>query len=377
MKKFIFILIILIIPIILFFSYNNKKEPIKIGAIFALTGNNAYDNIESINALKLAVNEINKNGGILKKPIKLIIYDNKSNLVETQIAAKKAVKDHVIAVIGSSYSSYSLVAADVLQKNKIIMITPISTNPGVTLTGNYIFRVCFTDIFQSKVLAYFAVKELKAKNIAILVDVDQKYSVDLAKFFKKQLTKYKSKVIYIGYFSSNQTNFDNIVSGINKSKPDLIFIAGYPRASGFLIKTIRQWEIDIPLLGCDAWGNGILKYIGKLNNAFSVTHWIKTLNENKTIEFVKKYEKLYGKILFPDPALTYDAMMILKYAIENANSLKIEKIRKSLANIKDFYGITGKISFDKNGDPEKPAYIIKYENDRIIFYKKINPNDIK
>ncbi len=110
-------------------------EPVKIAAIFAKTGIAVTDNMADIQVVELAVEEINNQGGLLGRPIELIIIDNKSSPIGSSIAAKKAVQLQVPAVIGASWSSHSLQMAPVLQQAKIPMITGSSTNPKVTLIG--------------------------------------------------------------------------------------------------------------------------------------------------------------------------------------------------------------------------------------------------
>lgn len=381
-KKKLFFLYLVIFSFIFFyccFSQNLLSSPgentLKIGAIFALTGKSSKGRIESVNGIKLAIDEINQKGGILGKKVELKIYDNKSSPIYAQYAAKKAVNDGVYAVIGCTFSSYSIAAAKILQKNKTIMISNLSTNVELTKIGNYIFRVCFSDDFQGKALAKFAFKNIKSKKTAILVDIDQVYSIGLAKYFKNVLLKFGGNVVYEGRYSETQISFQEIIDNLKKVNPDLIFIPGYPRASGFIVKAIRKSNINAILLGGDAWYKLIIDYAdGFLTDSFSVSHWNRNLKLQKNINFIKNYEKRFGQIFSDSPALAYDAVYILKNAIEKAKSFDKAKVRNALENIKSFEGVTGEISFNKERNPIKPLYIIKYENNDAVYYKTIYPD---
>ena len=138
------------------------SDSIKIGAIFSKTGIAAIHNAPLIEMVGLAAEEINNEGGLLGLPVRLIVLDNKSTPIGSRLAAEKAKREGIIAVIGAHWSSHSLAVAPTLQKARIPMISPGSTNPKVTQIGNYIFRVCFIDSFQGSAMARFAYTDLGA-----------------------------------------------------------------------------------------------------------------------------------------------------------------------------------------------------------------------
>jgi len=171
------------------------EEVIKIAAILAKTGEAAKDNLELFQAVRFAVNEVNAEGGIDGKKIKLIEYDNHSTPIQSRQAAKQAVADGAVAVIGASWSSHSLAIAPYLQKMKIPMISPDSTHPDVTKAGDYIFRACFVDTWQGKALAGFARDELKAATAMIVQNINSDFSLGLAKVFAENFTSREGAVL--------------------------------------------------------------------------------------------------------------------------------------------------------------------------------------
>src|SRR5206468_6050811 len=163
---------------------------IVIGEYGSLTGSTATFGISTKNGIDLANEQINKAGGVLGKPIRVIVEDDQTNPIEAQTVVTKLInKDHVIAVLGEVASSRSLAAAPVAQQAGIPMISPSSTNPKVTQVGDFIFRVCFIDPFQGLVMAKFATNTLKVKNVAILRDIKNDYSVGLADVFIENFKK--------------------------------------------------------------------------------------------------------------------------------------------------------------------------------------------
>ena len=159
-------------------------ESAKIAVIHAKTGIAAKDNLAMGQAATMAVDEINRHGGLLGRPVELICIDNKSTSLGSKAAAMEAIRLNVTGVIGASWSSHSLAMAPVLQEAGIPMITPVSTNPKLTEIGDYIFRVCFTDELQAKTIADFAIKDLNAGTAVILQNINEQYSLTLADFFQ-------------------------------------------------------------------------------------------------------------------------------------------------------------------------------------------------
>src|SRR6266516_802390 len=146
-------------------------DKIKVGEYASLTGKEAAFGQSSHKGTALAIEEINAAGGVLGKQIDLITEDDQSKQGEAATIVRKLIsRDKVVAILGEVASGRSLEGASVCQPNKIPMISPSSTKPEVTEKGDYIFRVCFIDPFQGKVLALFGRQTLKAQNVAMLVD---------------------------------------------------------------------------------------------------------------------------------------------------------------------------------------------------------------
>ena len=151
-----------------------------------MTGSEASFGETSHDGTLLAIEDVNNAGGVLGKKLQLITEDDQSKDGESETAVKKLIsRDKVVAILGEVASKRSLEAAQICQQFKVPQISPSSTNPKITQTGDYIFRVCFIDPFQGTVMADFALKTLKVKKVAVLTDVSSTYSVGLGDFFKR------------------------------------------------------------------------------------------------------------------------------------------------------------------------------------------------
>src|ERR1700738_5007365 len=183
-----------------------SQDTIKIGEFGSLTGDNASFGISQNNGVQMAVEEINAAGGVLGKKIAVISEDNQTKQGETTTIVRKLIsQDKVSAIIGEVASSKSLEAAPICQASKIPQIATAATNPKVTQTGDYIFRVCFTDDFQAVVIARFVLAKLNLKNIAFMTDVKQDYSVGLTNI--DYHAKNGAKIVKEQSYSSGDKDF--------------------------------------------------------------------------------------------------------------------------------------------------------------------------
>ena len=370
------IIIIGMLGLLLIFSLPAiAAEQVKIGAVFSETGIAAIHNAPLIEMVKLAAEEINNEGGLLGNPVRLIMLDNKSTPIGSKLAAEEAVRLGVAAVIGAHWSSHSLVLAPILQKTGIPMISPGSTNPKVTQIGNYIFRVCFIDSFQGQAMARFAYADLGARKAVVLKNIDEEYSVKLAEYFMNAFKQIGGKVLLDGSYRGKAVDFSAVLEKTAKLAPDVVYVPGYTRDSGLLIKQAVSLGVKATFLGGDAWDE-IYKYAGEaIDGSYHSAPWHPDVPFPSSIHLKKIYRHKYDmQIENVSAPLAYDAFMVLATAIKRAGTLNGERLREAIAETRGFQAATGVISFDENGDPlDKEVIIIKLDKGRPVYYKGIKP----
>ena len=254
----------------------------------------------------MAVKELNAKGGLLDHPIDVLEFDNQSTALGSKQAAEEAVKAKAIAVIGATRSSHSLGMAPVLQKAGIPIISPISTNPQVTLVGDYIFRVCFIDDFQGEVMAAFALKDLKAKKAVVLTNTGEQFSLSLSTLFMEKFKKLGGQILWEGDYLGSATNFSHQIEKVKALNPDVCFVPGYEADTGFIIKQSREMGIQATFLSGDGLTESIYKYAGSFaDGTYYSSNWHPENADKRSRQFVHKYEKEYGKVLeaVPGPCL--------------------------------------------------------------------------
>ncbi len=353
-------------------------QDILVGEYASLTGSEATFGVNSDNGVELAADEINKAGGVLGRKIKLVVEDDQSKPGQPSTAVNKLIQsDKVVAVIGEIASSRSLEAAPICQTAKVPMISPGSTNPTVTQSGDYIFRVCFIDPFQGTVMAKFALDTLHAKKVAVLSDVTSDYSKGLSQFFIEYYKAHGGDIVIERSYSGGgkDKDFRAQLTAIKATNPDAIFVPGYYTEAGLIAKQARVLGLKVPLLGGDGWDSPKLSEIGgsALDGCFFSTHFSPADSNPKVQTFVKSYQGKYNTMPDGMAPLGYDAMMILADAIKKAGTTEGDKVRDALAGLKDYDAVTGKISIDANRNATKSAVVLEVHGKENKFVASVAP----
>lgn len=338
-------------------------DTIKVGVNLELTGTvAAYGNAEN-NGIKLAVQEINKAGGVDGKKIELVTKDNKSENAEASTAATNlAIQSQVNAMIGPATSGAVAAASLNAQKTGVPLLTPSGTQDDLTLdtvdgVKKYVFRTTFQDSFQGQVLAQYAYSNLNAKKVVLYYDNSSDYAKGIAEEFKK---KYQGDIVTTATFASGDKDFQSALTKIKNLDYDAIVMPGYYTETGIITKQARDMGISVPILGPDGFSDDSFADLAGKANANSVYYVsgysTKTALSGKANDFIKAYKAKYGSEPNMFAALSYDSVYMIAKAAEGAKT-SID-IANNLAKLKDFDGVTGKMTIDKKHNPIKTALMV-------------------
>jgi branched-chain amino acid transport system substrate-binding protein len=355
-------------------AYEGKD--IVLGHYASLTGGTATFGNSADKGVQMAIDEANAADGVLGKKLRLVTVDTASKTEQASSAALRLInQEKVLAVLGEVASSRSLAAAPICQKAGVPMLSPASTNPDVTKTGDYIFRACFIDPFQGTVVARFAQDKLGAKTAAVLSDVSQDYSKGLAKYFIEEFSKTGKIVKEASYSSETDKDFRAQLTQIKGANPDVIFIPGYYTEVGNIAVQAQSLGIKKPMLGGDGWESPKLVEIGKgaIEGQYYSTHYSPEDKNPRVQKFVTDFKKKHNEVPEGMAALGYDAAKMMIDAIKRAGSTDREKIREELAKTKDFAGVTGNITIDENRNAVKSAVILQIKNGKPTYVSTVKP----
>ena len=363
-------------------SEKKAEDTIKVGADIELTGGSASYGKSAQNAIKLAFDQVNAKGGVLGKKMELVVADNKSEAAEATNAMQKLVaQDKVVAVIGPNLSSAVIASTAVNTGAKVLVISPMGTNPNVTVgkdgkTKDFMFRACFIDPFQGTVMASFAKNTLGAKKVAVLIDNSSDYSKGLAQFFEEAFVKAGGTIVSKEAYLQKDTDFKATLTKIKATEPDMIYVPGYYQEVGLIVKQGREMGVTVPMAGGDGWDSAKLPEIaGKtsLNDTYFSSLYSAEDTSQLNTDFVAAYKKAYNEKPDVFAALAYDSAMLVVNAIKTANSTDTVKIKDAMAKTSGFNGVAGGVTFDAQHNPVKSAFIIEFKNGEQTFKTKINP----
>ncbi len=382
MKKFLvpFLMIMLLFTCNIFAA----TAPIKIGAIYNLTGDQSSLDAPSLNGFKLAAKEINAAGGVLGRKIQVVSLDGKTDQsISTNAALKLVNVEKVAAIAGFSDSNYALAAGPIAQKAKIPFITSGATLPSMPdQVGDYFFMTPYGDNTQAYVGAEFASKDLKAKTAYVLKDTAMDFTVNLAAYFVERFKKINGKdaIVLEDNFKTGDQDFSAQVNRLKAlaKKPDLLYISSGPSECGIIVKQIRAAGINTPVISGDGFDTPLLTELGGKGaniETYFTTHASLTSEEPKVKKFVQAYKNEFKS----DPenafaALGYDTMYLIVDAVKRAKSVNPTAIRNALAKTSNFKAVTGTITYPENSRvPLKSVAVLKVVDGQFKFVKSVTP----
>jgi branched-chain amino acid transport system substrate-binding protein len=388
-KGWLFIISCLVIGLIFMPSAWCKTKTIKIGINAPMTGDIPKVGEGTKFAAQMWLEDIKAAGGLevggKKYPVELVIEDNESKAESAvKVNTKMITEDEVLVIVGPQSSKQAIPAGEVANNYKTPMISPWSTNPDTTKDRPFVFRGCFLDPFQGPVLANFIKEEFGYTKAAVLYDVASDYPKGLAEFFKEAWEKVNGagSVVAFESFTTKDADFSSQLTKIIKSGAEVLFTPQYYNEVALIVQQAHELGWNKPIVGSDSWGSAeTVELCGKdCYGLFFSTHYAAAGAKGATKAFIDRYNKKYGYVPDDVGALTWDALSIVQTAIQSISNItgNIEKDRKSvrdaMAKVKEFNGITGKMTFTEDGDPIKCAVIVKIsDKGEYEFYKSVCP----
>jgi len=380
-------LLCMAVSVFSFACSSEKTNTVKIGVIAELTGDMPAVGESCKKAAEMAVQEVNNAGGLdigdKKYKVELFIEDNAGKADQSASAAQKLItQKKVHAIIGPNATRYAIPASEIAESSKVVLISPWSTNPKTTLDAKtndpkkYVFRACFIDPFQGRVVAKFAMESLKAKKAAVLYDVASDYNKGIAEFFKETFEKSGGKVVAFETYTTNDKDFSGQLTKIKKASPDVIFLPNYYSEIPLQIQQAKRLGIEVPIVGSDSWGSQeLLKLCGKdCEGYYFSTHYAADAATPVAAKFIEAFKAKYGAMPDDVAALTYDSFGLLWQAIRSTKKIDRQTLRDALAGIPGYEGVTGKMQFKEgSGDPIKSAVILRIKDGKFVYFVSANP----
>ncbi len=334
-----------------------EGEPIKIGLQGPMTGDYAYEGQGFVKAVQLLVDQVNEAGGLLGRPVELVIEDDAGDPTQSALVADRLVDAGVIAVIGAYNSTATEPASEIYAEEGILHITPSSTATRLTQKGfTQFFRVCFLDDRQALFAVMAMDQVLGAKKIGILHD-NSTYAKGLADWTKIYAEEAGLEVAFFDAINPDDQDFSPILTNIGNAGLDVVYFTGYHAQGGLLLRQSAELGLNIQWMMGNASNNPEMVEIAGVDAAagtYITTEPLpKDLEYPEAIQFVKDFEEAYGE---PPSSvwwmLAAEAFNVIAHAITETESTDPEELAAYLhEDFKDYPGLSGPIlGFDEKGD---------------------------
>jgi len=343
-----------------------SSEEIVIGGIGPVTGGAASYGISVKQGAQLAVDEINAAGGINGKQIKYLFEDDESDAEKALSAYSKLMDEGMQVLMGTVTSDPCIAVTDESSKDGILQITPSGSAEACAQYDNC-FRICFTDPLQGRSMANYMYEE-GVRKVAIIYDVSSDYSSGIYEAFVDEFEALGGTVVAAESFTSGDVDFKTQLTKIKATDAEALFLPIYYTEVAYISNQAVNVGLKLPYYGCDGWDGVIAQLEGDTTNiegAVYLTPFVTNSEDEAVQKFVADYKAKFGADPDQFAADAYDAIYTIKAAIEKAGSMDNDAIIAAMTEI-TVPGITGEMTFTKEGEPNKAARVAVIQNGQYV-----------
>ena len=368
------ITILMLAPSLLFDSASAAQDSVKIGVLLPTTGPDAekglsiYEGITTAQSFK---------PDIAGAPVTLISVDTESSEKSSAQAMKRLVdKDKVLAIIGETGFMTTDSGCALSRKAEVPLVAPALFDASLPSDCDFLFRTCFPDALQGWAGAWYAHEDLHIKNAAILIDISDEESIEHASLFKQSLTDLGGKIVAVAYCQSGDVDFSVQLEYIMSQKAELLFLPGsYHEVARFCAQALRLGykgymlstrKAHLPQL-IDLGGESVEGML--LIDLFDIHALSTELGRSYADAFMNKKGTELNRI----NALGADAYFVLRSALERAQSLSGQAIRKALADTTAFPGTTGLITLNDEDNTRTTCNVFQVKEGAFTYLTSISP----
>lgn len=356
-------------------------DEIVIGAVYSVTGSQASIDEPGLKGFELAAEQINEDGGLLGRQIRVAHSDAQSDATTlTNVVSELIENDGAVALGGVNDSTFALAAGPIAQTAQIPFVDAGGTLPTLPeQVGDYFFMACFGDDAQAYAIADYAMEELGANSAWVLEDQAYDFTTALSAFFQERWTDAGGEIALEDTYQSGDTDYSAQIARLQAlpEQPDVLFVSAIPNEAGIITQQIRAAGLTQPILSGDGYDTPLLADVAGENadEVYFSTHMSLASEDEKITSFVEAYEEKYDTA--PEnafAALGYDTMMLIADAIERAGEAEPEAIRDALAATSELALTTGMITYEEGQrKPTKSVTIIEVSDGVPAAVKEVTP----
>ncbi|MBI3568502.1 MAG: ABC transporter substrate-binding protein [Gemmatimonadetes bacterium] len=357
-----------------------RERDVRIGLLALLTSDLAVQSgVPSRQGAEMAIDEINERGGVeiagKRHRLRLIVKDYEPRADAAASAARELINlDSADVLLGPQLSPHAVAASSVAEDAQVPMISPMASNPAVTRGRHFVFRLAFLDPFQGEMLARYALEDLHATRAAILYDVANPYSRDIAALFRETFEGGGGRVVASETFTTDEkSDFRAPLQRIAKAGPQVLLLPNYSSVDSFQVRQARAVGVKASFLGSDVWDPPGLRHVPEAIGTVFTQQWSPKATLPQAAAFLEQYRVRYGVDARTTAAMTYDAVRIVADALHRAGTTDGLALAKAIGRTNGFSGVTGTITFDGTGDPRRSGLVSRLGATSDTILRSVDP----
>lgn len=332
-----------------------EAEDIHVALSAPITGDWSEFGVNFQRSVELAIDELNAEGGILGKPVRLSVGDTQGNAQQAATLAQQWTSDPtVVAQIGAFSSSSSMAAQPIYDSAGMVQLSPTASHTEYAGGSPWSFGIVGTQAGEGPFNARYAYEDLGIRSMAIL-HLNNDWGIDTAEFFQRAFEDLGGEITGVEFYFDGESDFTAVLAKLQETNPDGLFIASFYNDGAAINIQRERLGWDVPVLGPTSLYSPQLINLGgdAVEGLYTATGFFGLDPDPRVQSYVEAFEERYGATPNFHAALAYDAMMLLADAIERAGTTDSEAIRDALAQTEDFPGLAGSITFTPDGDANK------------------------
>ncbi|MDR2581158.1 MAG: ABC transporter substrate-binding protein [Fibromonadaceae bacterium] len=356
-----------ILCLLLLVSCGRNEHSTTVGVLFPLTGDIAVYGNAIRDGILLAHEESD-----IKNQIRLIIEDDRGDTRTAMTIFNSLLLRNADIIIGGGMSSVAAALAPLAQQERIPMLSPTASLPSLTHSGEYFFRIWSSDNYEGRIIADYIANVVQARTAALLY-VNLDYGVGIRDVFTKEFEEKGGQVVFNEGYEPGATDFRTQLVRIRNSNPDVLFIPGYFQEVANILRQAKELNLNVQIFGISSlYDERIIQLAGEQAEGIIFTYPMYDSNSGDEIiqTFVRNFSDRFGNRPSAFAAHGYDAMKVVEHAIkqlkEKKEPITKESLRNEISKIRDFNGVSGKFSFDENGDVIKSMRFMTVRNGEFV-----------
>jgi branched-chain amino acid transport system substrate-binding protein len=356
-------------------SCTSPPEEIRIGVIVT-TAVPMMEN-SALNAVEMIREDLEKEGGFYvsekKHPVNFVVERITGGVPEEAVKAVNKLINQldVVAIIGPDFSIDAIPSGEVAEKAGIPLLSALSTHPKTTAGREYVFRTAFINSFQAGGMARFCVRDLEAEKLAVLYNIANPYSREIAETFQAAVKAEGKEISSFESYVTGQTDLSTQLGRIRDKAPDVLYLPNFFQETESIVVQARDMGIDAVLAGVESWHRIKFVTMPEFEGAYFTAHWDSNSLSEISKNFTDRFMSRSGQIPEDGAALTYDALGLMMKAIQHQGKFDPQSIRDGLYALGPYEGVTGTIDYIENGDPRREAVVLRFEGGEVRFVRKI------